>query len=144
MSCQYIVISVQLREFKMTFCSVNLCIVSLRMQNVTLFYNRDRQRTLLLNVFFYFPRFKNIFGVFIFFSIFASIADCCVEVGVTERCIRGCGDDSGLSAIHDLDSDCAAELPKILHCASGLSVCRHKTSSQLTSVTSLCSATYVR
>ena len=61
---------------------------------------------------------------------------------MTERCIRGCGDDSGLSAIHDLDSDCAADLPKILYCASGLSVCRHKTSSQLTSVTSLCSATY--
>ena len=144
MSCHYIVISVQLPEFKMTFCSVNLCIVSLRMQNVTLFYNRDRQRTLLLNVFFIFHVLKTFLAFLFFFSIFASVADCCVEVGVTERCIRGCGDDSGLSAIHDLDSDCVADLPKILHCASGLSVCRHRTSSQLTSVTSLCSATYVR
>jgi len=70
----------------MTFCSVNLCIVSLRMQNVTLFYNRDRQRTLLLNVFFIFHVLKT-FLAFLFFSLHF-----CIYC----RLLRGGGSDGAM------------------------------------------------
>ena len=51
------------------------------------------------------------------------IAHCCIEKGVSDQCLAGCTDDASLSSINNLDSECAVDLPKMLHCVSGLYVC---------------------
>jgi len=46
--------------------------------------------------------------------------DCCREQGVARQCLAGCSGGVRLSSIRNLDSGCAIDLPKILHCAAGL------------------------